>query len=445
MSIAGQLINRGDATLMKQIGQGSILWAGGESGGRTAGPPSYCERHLSPTDRPCSPCSFVFVQSQCLYSHPEAKFKRAANGLENRPTETGSEFVTFVQANFKNMIRSLQSIAELEDELSRPTPGVLETLRDLDGDVVVIGAGGKMGPTLAHMVRRGLDEIGHRDRRVIAVSRFSSHSAAQGLQQQRVETISCDLMQPAAIQGLPAAPLVIYMAGQKFGTSEAPELTWIMNTVVPAIVAERYRQSRIVVFSTGCVYPLTSMDGPGSSENDALGPPGEYANSCVGRERVFSHFAKLHGTRMLFFRLCYAIDMRYGVLCDVAAKVANGLPVDVTMGAANVIWQGDANARAIQCLAHTASAPIALNVTGIERVSIRWLAQRFAELLGRQPVIVGDEGRVAWLWDATRSYELFGPPTVSLEELIQATAQWHRQGGATHGKPTHFEVQDGQF
>jgi len=342
-------------------------------------------------------------------------------------------------------MKPLHSIDALEDELSRPTLGVLETLRALDGDVIVLGAGGKIGPTLARMVRRGKDEIGNRDRRVIAVSRFSSDSAERGLQQHGVQTIACDLTNRAAVEALPDAPLVIYMVGQKFGTSEAPELTWIMNTVVPAIVAERYRESRIVVFSTGCVYPLTPVDGSGSSEDDPLGPPGEYANSCVGRERVFGHFARLHGTRILLFRLCYAIDLRYGVLCDVASKVANRLPLDVTMGAANVIWQGDASARAIQCLAQTASPPVALNVTGIERVSIRWLAHRFGELLGRQPVIVGDEARVAWLWNAKRSYELFGPPTVSLEEMIQATAEWHRQGGTILGKPTHFEEQDGRF
>lgn len=339
----------------------------------------------------------------------------------------------------------ITSIDELEEALSKPTPGVLETLRSLDGDVMVLGAGGKMGPTLARMVRRALDEIGLHHRRVIAVSRFSSSAAAQTLQKQGVETISCDLMNRQEVQALPDAPNVIFMAGQKFGTSDAPELTWVMNTLVPAIVAERYAKSRIVVFSTGCVYSLVPADGPGAREDAPLTPPGEYANSCVGRERIFTHFAKLHGTRALMFRLCYAIDLRYGVLCDVASKVANGTPIDVTMGSANVIWQGDANARAIQSLAYAASPPMALNVTGIERVSIRWLAQRFGELLGRDPIITGHEGETAWLWDASRSYELFGPPSVSLDEMIQATAHWQQLNGATLGKPTHFEVRDGQF
>lgn len=339
----------------------------------------------------------------------------------------------------------ISTIDELEDVLSRPTPGVLDTLRLIEGDSMILGAGGKMGPTLARMVRRGLDEIGHRDRRVIAVSRFSSRSAAETLQQHGVQTIACDLLNREQVQALPEVPNIIFMAGQKFGTSDAPELTWAMNTVVPAIVAERFAKSRIVVFSTGCVYPLLPVSGAGAREDSPLTPPGEYANSCVGRERVFEHFAKQHGTRVLMFRLCYAIDLRYGVLMDVAQKVAMGQPVDVTMGYAHVIWQGDASARAIQCLAHTSLSTTALNVTGLERVSIRELAQRFGEKLGRKAIITGGEAATAWIWDAARSYELFGPPTVSLDDMIDATTHWLQQGGSTIGKPTHFEVHDGQF
>ena len=342
-------------------------------------------------------------------------------------------------------MKPIHTTEELDDELSRPTAGMLKTLRAVDGDVMMLGAGGKMGPTLARMVRRGLDKIGHKQRRVIAVSRFSSASAMQGLQRYGVEAISCDLVNRSAVAALPDAANVIFMAGQKFGTSDSPELTWIMNTLVPAIVAERFANSRIVVFSTGCVYPLVPVNGPGSGESDALGPPGEYANSCVGRERVFSHFAKQSDTHMLMFRLCYAIDLRYGVLCDVASKVLQGVPVDVTMGTTNVIWQGDANARAIQCLAHVATPPTVLNVTGIERISIRSLAQRFGELFKREPIITGRESDTSWIWDASRSYELFGPLTVSVEEMIEATAHWQRQGGATLGKPTHFATRDGRF
>ncbi len=342
-------------------------------------------------------------------------------------------------------MKPIHTTADLEDELSRPTAGVLDTLRSLDGDVIVLGAGGKMGPTLSRMLRRGMDSIGQTQRRVVAVSRFSSSSAAVGLQQQGIETIACDLMDREAVSALPDAPNVIYMAGQKFGTSETPELTWVMNTLVPAMVAEKYAKSRIVVFSTGCVYSLVSAASKGANETSPLEPPGEYANSCVGRERVFTHFANRNGTRALLFRLCYAIDLRYGVLCDVATKVATGVPIDVSMGAVNVIWQGDANARAIQCLAYTASPPVALNVTGIEQVSIRWLAQRFGECFAREPVLTGTEGPTAWLWDASRSYELFGPPVVSLNDMIEATAHWVQHGGELLGKPTHFETTDGRF
>ncbi len=342
-------------------------------------------------------------------------------------------------------MQAIHTIDELDAELSRPRTGVLGALRQIEGDIMVLGAGGKMGPTLARMARRALDEIGQTQRRVIAVSRFSSADAARSLQQHGVETLACDLLDPVAVNALPLVPNVIFMAGHKFGTRDAPHFTWAMNALVPAYVAQQFKDSRIVVFSTGCVYPLMPANGRGAREGDPLTPPGEYANSCVGRERIFEHFARMHGTRMLMFRLCYAIDLRYGVLHDVAQKVAQGLPVDVTMGTANVIWQGDASARAIQCLAHASTPPLALNITGLERVSIRELAQRFGERLGRQPVIIGNESDAAWIWDAARSYELFGPPEVSLEEMIDATAHWISRGGSSLGKPTHFEVHDGQF
>jgi nucleoside-diphosphate-sugar epimerase len=338
----------------------------------------------------------------------------------------------------------LETIEQLEERLSRPTEGVLAALRALDGDVLVLGAGGKMGPTLARMLRRGVEALSQK-RRVLAVSRFSAPAVAAELRSLGVETISCDLTNRDAVASLPDAANIIYMAGQKFGTQDAPGLTWVMNTLVPALVAEHYARSRIVVFSTGCVYALSSVSGNGSREGDPLDPPGEYANSCVGRERVFGHFSELHGTAALLFRLNYAIDLRYGVLLDVAQNVAQGTPVDVTMGYANVIWQGDANARAIQCLEYVSSPPVALNVTGREKISIRDLAERFGELLGRKPKIVGQEAPTAWLADASRSFELLGPVTITLDEMIIATAFWVKRGGATLGKPTHFEARDGKF
>lgn len=334
--------------------------------------------------------------------------------------------------------------AELDDVLSQPTPGLLEALRGLEGDIVVLGVGGKMGPSLARMAHRASVQL-DQERRVFGVSRFSSAAVADELRAQGVEPIRCDLAERAEVARLPDAPNVIFMAGQKFGTAEQPELTWVMNTLVPALVAERFAQSRIVVFSTGCVYPLAPVSGAGSQEGDAPGPPGEYPNSCVGRERIFTHFSKKHGTSALFFRLNYAIDLRYGVLLEIAQKIADGQPVDVTMGYVNVIWQGDANARALQCLAHTATPPGVLNVTGRERVSIRELAARFGEIFGCRPVINGEEAATAWLTDASRSFEMFGPATVTLEEMIEATARWVKGGGVTLGKPTHFETRDGRF
>lgn len=339
----------------------------------------------------------------------------------------------------------IHSLDDLEDELSRPTAGAVEALRELDGDVAVLGAGGKMGPTLARMIRRGLDAIGRPDRRVIAVSRFSSVAAADGLRRHGVDVVACDLLDREAASRLPDAANVIFMAGQKFGTSDSPEITWAMNTLVPAQVADRYRTARTVVFSTGCVYPLAAVGSRGAHEDDPLGPPGDYANSCVGRERVYTFLAQRHGTPAIMYRLSYAIDLRYGVLCDVATKVALGLPVDVTMPLANVIWQGDANARAIQCLGRATAPPTAVNVTGLEPVSIRWLAQEFGRRLDRPPLITGTEAETAWLFDARRSYDWFGPPTVGVDEMIDAQAEWVRRGGETLGKPTHFEVRDGNF
>jgi len=253
----------------------------------------------------------------------------------------------------------LDSIERLEERLSRPTAGVLDTLRRIEGDIVVLGAGGKLGPTLARMARRGCDEIGDSRRRVIAVSRFSSPRAAESLQAAGVETIACDLLDRDAVAQLPDAPNMLFLAGQKFGTQDRPERTWVANTVLPAIAIERYRHARCVALSTGCVYPLVAVDGPGADESAPLTPPGEYANSCVGRERVLSCYALEHGTPLALVRLCYAIDLRYGVLLDIARQVQAGEPVSLGMGWTHVLWQGDANARILQSLERAAVIPTA--------------------------------------------------------------------------------------
>ena len=333
---------------------------------------------------------------------------------------------------------------QIDAFLARPTPGVLDTLRRCTGDLLIVGAGGKMGPTLALMAAAALREIGSSSR-VKAISRFSNPQSRETFESGGIETISCDLLDRAGVAKLPDAPNILFLAGQKFGTTEGPELTWAMNTLVPAHVAERYADSRIVAFSTGCVYSFAPINGGGSREEDPTQPIGDYANSCLGRERIFSYYARKNGTPVALFRLNYAIDFRYGVLVDVAQKVLAGQPVDVTMGHANVIWQGDACARAIQSLELAASPAVPINVTGPEKISIRSLALEFGRRFGVEVKITGTEADRVWLNDASKSFAHWGPPTVSLEQMIDWTAAWVGAGGATLGKPTHFEVRDGNF
>jgi dTDP-4-dehydrorhamnose reductase len=333
---------------------------------------------------------------------------------------------------------------ELEELLSRPTPAVVDALRRIPGDVIVLGAGGKMGPSLTTMVRRAADALD--DRRIVtAVSRFSSPDAAARLEHAGVHVLRAELGARDAIARLPDAPNVIYMAGQKFGTRDLPSLTWAVNTLVPAMVAERYATSRIVAFSTGNVYSLSPSLSSGSRESDPLTPVGEYANSCVGRERVLEHVSRTHDTLMSIIRLNYAVDLRYGVLVDIAHRVAAGDPVRVDMGYVNVIWQGDANAQAIRALELAKSPPFAVNVTGPDRLSVRDTAIRFGELLGVSPRFEGSEAPDALLSDTTLAQSRFGPPTVSTNELIEWVATWVARGGTRLGKATKFEVRDGRY
>ena len=333
---------------------------------------------------------------------------------------------------------------ELEERLSRPSSEVIDALRRVPGDVIVLGAGGKMGPSLSTMVRRAVDALGD-GRAVMAVSRFSSPDVALRLERHGIRVVSAELGDRAAVARLPDAPNVIYMAGQKFGTRDLPSLTWAVNTLVPAMVAERYAASRIVAFSTGNVYPLTPATGYGSREGDALTPIGEYANSCVGRERVLEHVSRMRGTPIAIIRLNYAVDLRYGVLVDIAHRIASGEPVRVDMGWVNVIWQGDANAQAIRALTAAASPPVAINVTGPERLSVRQAAARLGELLGITPLFEGVEAHDALLSDTTFAQSLFGLPTISTDVLIQWVASWVAHGGTRLGKATKFEVRDGRF
>lgn len=333
---------------------------------------------------------------------------------------------------------------DIETLLSQPTAGAIESVKRLDGDYMVLGVGGKMGTSLAVMLRRALDAAG-KSAKVYGVSRFSRPEAKADLEQFGVTPISCDLADPDQVAKLPEVANVEYLAGQKFGTDGAPDETWIQNTIVPSLVARKFTQSRIVVFSTGCVYPFVPVSGSGASESTPVAFLGEYASTCVGRERVFTHYSRKYGTPQLIYRLNYSVELRYGVLVDVATKVLQGEPVDITMGAFNLIWQGDACARAIQCLEHTASPPKILNITGAEKVSIREVAEKFGQLLGKPALVKGSEAETAWLADASESMRLFGPVTVTLDDIMRMVADHLQSGGKLLGKPTHFETRDGKF
>lgn len=319
----------------------------------------------------------------------------------------------------------------------------LECVRRLEGDFIILGAGGKMGPSLARRIKRATDAAGVR-RRVIAVSRFSSRTLIQELNREGVETIVCDLLNQRAVEGLPPCANVLFLSGRKFGSTERPDLTWAMNTVVPSSVAWHYRNSRIVVFSTGNIYPLVESNSGGCVETDSPGPVGEYAQSCLGRERVFEYYSREYGTTVLLFRLNYAVDLRYGVLVDIARKIFTGQPIEMTVPAFNAIWQGDAHSYALRCLEHCSSPARALNITG-PVISVRRAAETFAKILHRNAVFGGEEGKWALLSDASLCHSLLGIPDVALEVLMQWVARWVERGGASLDKPTKFEVADGRF
>jgi nucleoside-diphosphate-sugar epimerase len=343
---------------------------------------------------------------------------------------------------------AMRTVTELEEALARPSTALVEELAAIDGDIVVLGSAGKMGPSLVRLAHNAVALSGTsqgKAKQVVAVSRFSQAGVRAELDALGVRTIAADLLEEGALESLPDAANVIYMAGTKFGTSGSEHLTWAQNAFLPGLVGRRYRDSRIVAFSTGNVYPFTPVASVGSRESDPTGPVGEYAQSCLGRERLFEHASRGYGTPVVLFRLNYALDLRYGILLEVAQAVKDGRSIDVTMGHVNVIWQGDANEYALRSLRLCSSPPTILNVTGPETISVRWLAQRFGELLAREPRIVGNEADNALLSNAGKGHELFGAPRVSLDQMIEWTAAWVKADGETLGKPTHFATRDGRF
>jgi len=341
-------------------------------------------------------------------------------------------------------IDSIEDVEQLEDLLSAPTPAMLESMHRLRGDVLILGVGGKMGPSLARMIKRASHEA-NVQRRVIGVSRFSSGGIERQLRQWGISTLPADLLNREDLKRLPDVENVIYMAGMKFGSSGNEPTTWAMNSYLPGMVCERFAHSRIAAFSTGNVYGLVPAGGGGSAESDPPNPVGEYAMSCLGRERIFQYFCEAMKIPVSLLRLNYAVEMRYGVLLDVAKKVAGGEVVDVSMGYVNVIWQGDANAMAVLSLEQAATPARIFNLAGPEMLRIRDVAEEMGKLMGKPVKFSGVEAEDALLSNAAEAHRLFGKPRVGAIQVIRWVADWVKRGGETLEKPTHFEARDGKF
>jgi nucleoside-diphosphate-sugar epimerase len=339
----------------------------------------------------------------------------------------------------------IQNVADLEDRLSCPGDADVSAMAALKGDLLILGVGGKMGPSLARLAWRAADMAGTRQR-IVAVARFSNPDLPAELSALGIEAIPCDLLEPGALNRLPESPNIIFMAARKFGSSGAEHLTWAMNTYLPALVAERFRNSRIVAFSTGNVYPLRPVAKGGATESTAVGPIGEYAQSALGRERMFEYGSGRWGTPVTILRLNYAVELRYGVLVDIGRAVFERRPISLSMPFVNVIWQRDANSWCLRSFAHCQSPPLVLNITGPETLSVRDLAMEFGKHFGIEPTFLDDgDGSTALLSDASRAISLFGTPTVTPAEMIEWIADWTREGGTTLNKPTHFQTRDGKF
>lgn len=338
----------------------------------------------------------------------------------------------------------MTNISTFQEQFIAPSDDLIRDISELDGDIIILGAGGKIGPSIARLTKKALQLAG-KDNKVTGVSRFSEAGLRESLEADGIETISADILDDAQLQALPDAPNVLYLAGTKFGTKDREAYTWAMNAYLPGRVAEKYKNSRIVVYSTGNVYPYVDIASGGTSEDVKPNPVGEYGQSCLGRERIFEHFSLTHCTPVLMYRLNYAIDFRYGVLLEVAKSVLAEKPIDLSTGFVNVIWQSDSNEIAIRSLLHCSSPPKLLNVTGPETVSVRWLAEEFGKKFGKTPQFTGEPQQTALLSNAAESFRLFGYPKVPLKQMIEITATWLLEGGETINKPTHFQERKGQY
>jgi nucleoside-diphosphate-sugar epimerase len=332
----------------------------------------------------------------------------------------------------------------IEQDILRPSDALISDMYNIEGDIMLLGVAGKMGPSMARLAKQAVDQAGIK-KRIIGVSRFSDPASKALLEAEGIETISADLLNEDQLAALPDAQNILYLAGNKFGTTGKEAFTWAMNTYLPGRIAERFKNSRIVAFSTGNVYPFTEVTSGGLSEEEIPAPVGEYGQSCLGRERIFQYFSDRYSIPTLIYRLNYAIDLRYGVLLEIAKSVMHGGPIDLSTGNVNVIWQGDANEIAIRSLLHCNTPAEILNVTGPETVSIKWLAAQFGQLFDKEPVFVGDVQPTALLSNASKAHKLFGYPRVTLKEMIELTAMWLAKGGEIINKPTHFQERKGKF
>lgn len=333
---------------------------------------------------------------------------------------------------------------KLDQLLTEPSLALIEDMKKIKGDIMVLGAGGKMGPTLCILAKNAIEKAGI-SKRVIAVSRFTDPIATELLHKHQVETISCDLLDTEKLRSLPEVENIIFMAGRKFGTDGAEWQTWAMNATLPAFVAEKFRKSNFVVFSSGNLYPIVPLSSGGCTEQDRPGPVGEYAMSCLARERAFEYAANHYGANVFIYRLNFAVDLRYGVLYDMADKIMRGEPISITTPCLNCIWQGSANEIAIRGLLHAASPAKIMNVTGPETISVQKAARMLGEILGKEPLFEGEPGQDAYLNDSAEAMELFGYPAVSAKTLIRWQAEWLLSGGRALGKPTHFEERKGSY